>query len=342
MIEIFKNIEFLANFYFYFLILIPFFVYFIFFKRKKWIIFIFTKELKNIFWKNSLIFYLKNLLILLIFTNFIFIFANPNIANVEKKVKKNWIDIVLVLDVSGSMDAEDLKPTRIEAAKNVISNFLSKMKTDRVWLVIFAWKPFESIPLTFDYNILKESIKNISTKNINQRANWLSWTAVWDAILMSKNLFWLKEDWVDLKNREKVIILLTDWDANVWIDPILAWKNAFENWIKIYTIWIWSEQWWLITYEQMWIKQKFQVPPMNDEILREVAKITKWEFFRAEDNDSFENIFANLESLEKNDIDIKITKQFSEYYFYFLLNLFILTFLLLIFNFIKIESKKTF
>jgi len=342
MLEIFQNIEFLASYYFYFLIIIPILGYFLFFKLKKWVNFIFLKELKSVFWNKSGIFYIKKLLILLILTNFIFIFANPNIANVEKKVKKNWIDIVLVLDVSWSMDAEDLQPTRIESAKNVISEFLSKMKTDRIWLVIFAWKPFTSIPLTFDYNILKESIENISTKNIDQRAYWLNWTAIWDSILMAKNLFWLEEEWVVLEDREKVIILLTDWDANVWIDPVLAAKDLLKNWIKIYTIWIWSEEWGFITIKRWKFTQKAEVPPLNDEILREVAKITKWEFFRADNNNSFKKIFQKLESLEKNDIDIKITKQFSEYYFFFLLSQFILIFLLLIFSFIRIESKNTF
>ncbi len=152
------NIEFLNKWYFWLILFLPFILYFFYKKQKTWFDFVFFWELKKIFKHNSISFYLKILLVLLIFINFIFILANPNKANVEEKIKKNWIDIVFALDISWSMEAEDLKPNRIEAAKSMLNNFISNLKTDRVWLVIFAWKPFTSIPLTFDYNILKENI----------------------------------------------------------------------------------------------------------------------------------------------------------------------------------------
>jgi Ca-activated chloride channel family protein len=93
---------------------------------------LFLDDLKKVFGKNSLKFYTSIILLGLILINFIVILANPNTTNVSEKIKKNGIDIVIALDVSGSMEAQDLKPNRLEAAKNVISNFIRKLKTDRV------------------------------------------------------------------------------------------------------------------------------------------------------------------------------------------------------------------
>lgn len=326
---ILTDIEFLNKIYFLFLLFLPFFVYLFYKKQSKWIDFIFFNEIKNIFKKNSYLFYLKNILFVLIFINFIFILANPNKTNVSEKIEKNGIDIVVALDISGSMEADDLKPNRIEAAKSVISKFIWKLKTDRLWLVVFAWKPFTSIPLTFDYNILTETIWRLWTNNIDQQKSWLNWTAIWDSILMAKTLFKAPK-WVDEKkyeNREKVIILLTDWDANVWVDPVLAWLSAKKEWIKIYTVWIWSEEWWYITYDVWPFKQQEKVPPINDKTLKQIAQDTNAKFFRADNNSTFESIFSELSKLEKNDINIEIKKEYSEYYKYFLYSLIILLWL---------------
>ena len=172
--DILQTIQFLNPRYFLFLILIPFIVYLFYKKDKQGINFIYLKDLKTCFKSQNYKFYIKIILLILILINFIIILSNPNITNISKKIKKNGIDIVIALDISWSMDAEDLKPSRIESAKRVINNFIGKLKTDRLWLVVFAWKPFTSIPLTFDYNILKETIARLKTDNINQQKRWLN------------------------------------------------------------------------------------------------------------------------------------------------------------------------
>ncbi len=327
------NIEFLDKWYLLLLLIIPIFIYLFYKKLSNGFEFLFINDLKKIFGNNSYLFYIKILLLFLIFINYILIIANPNIWNTTEIVKKNGIDIVIVLDISGSMEAEDLKPNRMEAAKNVINNFISKIKTDRIWLVIFAWKPFTSIPLTFDYNILTENIDNISTKNINQWINWLNWTAIWDAILMAKTLFKTKKEVKnnnDVTDREKVIILLTDWDANVWVEPTLAWLSAKEEWIKIYTIWIWSEEWWVINYKVWPFNKQQQIPPLNDKKLKQVAYDTNWVYFRADNNNTLEEIFNELSKLNKNDIEINIKKEHKQYYDPFIYNLLLLLWLFII------------
>lgn len=318
--NLFQNIEFIDNYCFLFLIFIPFFAYFFYKKQKKWLNFILIDDLKKIFIKNDYKFSLKIILLIIILFSFILLFANPNYINSKKNITKNWIDIVLALDISWSMESTDLNPSRIEAAKKVINDFISNIKTDRLGLVIFAWKPFTSIPLTFDYNILHENIDRLTTKTINQQRPWLDWTAIWDAILMSKTLFkaptWISKD--DYEKRQKAIILLTDWDANVWVEPTLASLSAAKEKIKIFTIWIWSEKWWILNYNVWWFINQVQIPPLNDKTLKEIAQNTNWEFFRATDNDSFKKIFETLQKLEKNDIKISVTKLYNEYYTLFI------------------------
>jgi Ca-activated chloride channel family protein len=341
--NILQNITFLNPWYFWLLLFVPIILWLFYKKQKSWINFLFLDDLKKVFGKNSLKFYTSIILLGLILINFIVILANPNITNVSEKIKKNGIDIVIALDVSGSMEAQDLKPNRLEAAKNVISNFIRKLKTDRVWLVVFAWKPFTSIPLTFDYNILEETLSRLSTDSINQQKRWLIWTAIWDAILMSKTLFKTpangdKQD----KDREKVIILLTDWDANVWVDPVIAWLAAKKENIKIYTIWIWSEKWGYITYNIWGFLQRQKIPPLNDKALKQIAKDTRWVYFRATNNEVFKQIFEQLQKLEKNDIEVEVKKEYKEYYDIFIYSLvfFMILFFLSIIWRIEINNKK--
>lgn len=329
------NIEFLNKWYFLIIILSIFIVFLFFRKLKTWINFKFLEDIKKVFWNNPLYFYFKIILLALILVNFSIILANPNKTNTDQNIKKSWIDIVLALDISWSMEATDLNPSRIEAAKNVLNNFIDQIKTDRVWLVVFAWKPFTSIPLTFDYSILTETIKRLTTNNINQQNNSLQWTAIWDAILMSKTLFDEEKD-----NREKVIILLTDWDANVWVDPKLAALSAKQEWIKIYTIWIWSEEWWYISYNVWPFVEKQKVAPLNEDSLKEIARETSWEYFRAKDNNTFKEIFQKLEKLDKNEIEVDIKKTYSEYYKPFVISLIILLWLFTLILINDIEIKK--
>jgi Ca-activated chloride channel family protein len=154
---------------------------------------------------------------------------------------------------------------------------------------------------------------------------------------MSKTLFrkpkWETEE--SYKKREKVIILLTDWDANVWVDPKLASLSAKKEGIKIYTIWIGSKKWGTITYNVWPFKKQAKIPPLNDTDLKIIASNTGGKYFRAENNNIFTSIFKELSSLEKNDINIKIQKEFSEYYTTYINSLFILLF---IFSYLMIWS----
>lgn len=293
-------------------------------------------------WKTSLsIFYIKSLLISLIILLFFILLANPNTTNTEKSIKKNGIDIVLALDVSKSMEAIDLQPSRIQAAKSVIQKFIGKLETDRLWLVVFAGKPYTSVPLTFDYKIVEETLDNITTDSLNQSVYGLNGTAIGDALLMAQTIIeqWDKNHTWKNKNsdkkREKVIILLTDGDANRWADPILAARSL--GWIKIYTIWIGSEKWGKIPYNFWWFTRYQTIPPLNESTLKKIANITSWKFFRATDSKTFEHIFDELSHLEKHDIKVNTKKKYQSYYTPFIL---VLGFLLLAYSTIQIFTFK--
>lgn len=275
-------------------------------------------------------------LLILIFILFVLLLANPVLKNYKQKEKKEWIDIVVVMDLSYSMKADDLKPNRLEASKSILSDFIDNVKTHRVWLVLFSRKPFVSIPLTFDYWILKESINNLSVNTVSNNNPELMWTNIWWALLMAGNLF-KKEESLD---REKVIILLTDWDANVWSDPKTVARFLWENNIKVFSIWIWWTSWAKIeVWWSFWGVLYQHIPPITPEKLIEISNITNAKAYFAYDNNSLENIFSDLDKLNKKDIEIYKTinyKYLSEYIILFLM-FFIFIFYLI--NFYKVNTK---
>jgi len=272
-------------------------------------------DLKIIFKSNSKYFKIYYILIFLIFVIFISIFSKPVKENILEKNNKNWIDIQIVLDVSYSMIAKDLKPDRLSVAKDVISLFLDKIESDRVWIIVFAWKTFTSLPLSFDYNIIKKITSEISVETINQRYMNMQGTAVWDAIILATDSFWDT-------NREKVIILVTDWEANKWVDPIMSLNyinESYDSNLKIYTIWIWWDDETFITIkDNFWRNINVPIAWVDEETLKTIAKRTNGKYFRAWSRDDLENIFLEISKLEKREIESDLVKVNIVKYDYFI------------------------
>lgn len=311
----------------YFLLLIPLLLIItvMYFNYNKNINFWPIEDLKIIFKFNSIYFKVYYLLIIIISILFISIFSNPVIENIQKENKKNGIDIQIVLDVSYSMKAEDLKPNRLTVAKDVILNFLNKIESDRVWIVIFAWKTFTALPLNFDYNIIKKIVTKINIETINQRYMNMQWTAIWDALILAVDSFWTDN------KREKVIVLLTDGEANKWLDPLLALKYIEEKndeKVKVYTIWIgWNKTTYITINNNFWAKQKLPIWAVDEKTLKIIAEKTGWKYFRATSKKNLENIFIEISKLEKKEIETEVIKINKEEYSY-LLNFLILFFIL--------------
>ncbi len=279
--------------------------------------------LKKVFKNNSLYFKLYIVLIWMFLIFAVIIFSNPVLKNSIEKQKQNGIDIQIVLDVSYSMIAEDLKPNRLEVAKDVIKWFLWKIETDRVWIIVFAWKTFTSIPLSFDYEIIKNVISNINIDIINQNNRNMQGTAVWDALLHAGDSF--KDD-----DRKKVIILLTDGEANKWLDPLVSinyLQKEIDKDIKIYTIWIWSDnETSIFLRDNFWRKLEMKISWVDEVSLKTISEMTNWKYFRAKDKKTFESIFDEISKIEKTEIEIdkiQINKTFYSIFIYIMIMVFV-------------------
>lgn len=247
--------------------------------------------------------------------------ARPQSVSTTSTVTKNGIDMVLALDVSESMLAEDLTPNRLESAKQYIEDFVDELETDRVGLLVFAGKPFTQSPLTFDYDILKYYLNEISTETINQRVQGLSGTAIGDAILAASNR---------LKNsleRTKVLVLLTDGEANVGTDPLFATEQARAQGVKIYTIGIGSLEGAPVVIGNRNGQPVYAQNPdgslykstFDEKTLQEIAQISGGKYFYANDNQALSASLQTIQDLEKTDFETKSTVKYQERFWRWLL-----------------------
>ncbi len=267
--------------------------------------------------------YIQTALAFLLIILFAFTLARPQTLHERIETSQEGIDIIIALDVSGSMLAEDLKPNRIEAAKVQIKEFIKKLSTDRLGIIVFAGQAFTQSPLTFDYDILAHYLDDISTDSINRGVRGLNGTAVGDAILAAINRFKQSE------NRSKVLILLTDGDANTGIDPSVAAKMAKQEDIRLHTIGIGSKDGaplpvtnafgqkdYARTQDGSIVKTTF-----NEEKLKELARIGGGIYARADETEALIKIFENINELEKRPIKTNRLTDASENFWPYLLAL---------------------
>lgn len=220
------------------------------------------------------------------------------------------------------MLAEDIKPNRIEAAKKVMSDFVSRFTSDRLAIVLFAGKPFLSTPLTFDYTALVSAVEQMTTDSIRQDIPGLSGTAMGDGLLVALDT--LKGDDKDLTNqvRKKVVIVLTDGEANMGINPTIAAKLAKEQGVKIYTLGIGDPAGTeLYVTDRFGTKQYFLDQTgkpiratLDEKTLISIADITGGKYYNAKDGDSLSSVFKELEKLTKTEMKTtSITVRHPEY-----------------------------
>ncbi len=246
----------------------------------------------------------------------VFALARPQQSN--SKVNKNveGIDIMLVLDVSDSMEIEDMTPlNRITAAKSVIHKFIQGRGNDRIGLIIFAGESYTRCPLTLDYDVLFESLDTVTTDNIKQG------TAI--GVGLANAVARLKESTA----KSRVVVLLTDGESNTGtIDPNTAIDIAKGYGIKVYTIGIGvNGQAQLPVYSTDAFGNKFKHyqpihSTVNETLLQTAAEETGGKFFRAVDTEALIKVFATIDSLEKTKIQInqyvKYTELFDAYLFW--------------------------
>jgi Ca-activated chloride channel homolog len=236
-------------------------------------------------------------------TALIFAIARPQTRNDEQIVSGQGIDIILCMDVSGSMLAQDFLPNRLEAMKHVAAEFVDKRPTDRIGLVIFAGESFTVCPVTTDRNMLKSHI-------LSAQSNFLAdGTAIGDGLGTSVER--LKSS----KAKSKVVILLTDGEnQGGLLDPLAAKEIAKSEGIKVYTIGMGTEGYApaprQIDNGQVAIQQ--QKVNIDEGLLREIAAETGGLYFRARDNNSLQGIYTEIDKLEKTKVDITALKRYTE------------------------------
>lgn len=261
--------------------------------------------LHQVFSHSSITTYLLRICILGISITLIFLLWGLSKYNELEYIKKNGIDIEIVLDVSYSMVAKDIKPDRLEAAKKVLIEFLQTRESDRVGLVLFSGKAFLSAPLSYDYDFLRDRIQDISVNTIDQRNPELQGTAIWDGlVLASDNLDSQKREEQD---REKVIILITDGEANKGIEPEIALKLLKEKNIKTYTIGVGKKESSTIQAQiAPGLYQNLQVWGIDEKILKKISGETGGQYYRADSSQNFEKILASIASLEKQELEMEV------------------------------------
>ncbi len=258
---------------------------------------------------------------------FFCILADPQWVQENEKESKSGIDIVLLLDISTSMLAEDFSPNRLEVAKKVVSSFIGSLQTDRLGMVVFAGKPFTSVPLTFDYDFVQEMLIELNTDTINQRVRSLQGTAIWDALLSGLGVLqkWLDRDDdtgvqknkknkndEEQKEREQIVVLVTDGESSPWtLDPFIVSQLAKEQSVPVYTIWIWSKQWWYITQQTPFGTQRQQIKGVDEVTLKEISSITWWTYRRVENERVFKEVFDEISTLTKSEIEMNVQRSYS-------------------------------
>lgn len=232
----------------------------------------------------------------------IIVLARPQITNNFRDVSTEGIDIMLTIDISGSMLARDFKPDRLEAAKSVATEFISGRPYDRMGLVVFSGESFTQCPLTTDHAVLINLMRQIKSGMIEDG------TAIGMGLATAVNR--LK----DSNAKSKVIILLTDGVNNRgMIAPLTAAGIAKTYGIRVYTIGIGSEGMAPYPVQTPFGIQYQDMPVEIDEaILQEIAKLTGGKYFRATDNSTLSKIYAEIDQLEKSKIDVRQYKRKDE------------------------------
>jgi len=235
--------------------------------------------------------------------------ARPQTSSDKTNVNIEGIDIILSLDISSSMLSEDFRPNRIEVAKEVALKFIEGRPQDRIGLVVFSGESFTQCPLTIDHRILKELFTEVKSGIIEDG------TALGDGLGTAINRL------RGSKSKSKVIILLTDGVNNTgFVDPMAAADMAREFGIRVYTIGVGTRGSAPYPFQTPFGVQYQQVPVEIDEpLLQQIAVTTGGKYFRAVNKSKLEQIYAEIDKMEKTKIEVMSYAHKTEEAFLFIL-----------------------
>ena len=232
--------------------------------------------------------------------------ARPQVTDSYQEVSTEGIDIVLTVDVSGSMLAEDFVPNRLEASKDVATEFISGRPYDRIGLVVFSGESFTQCPVTTDHAVLINLLREVKSGIIEDG------TAIGEGLATAVNR--LRES----KAKSKVIILLTDGINNRgMVAPLTAAEIAKTYGIRVYTIGVGTEGTarvpTMTPFGKEYVLDKVEI---DEDILKEISSMTDAQYFRATDNNKLSSVYAEIDKLEKSRIDVRQVKTRDEKFIY--------------------------
>ena len=242
--------------------------------------------------------------------------ARPQSGNERRDTETEGVDIIMALDISSSMEAEDFKPhNRLFVAKEEINKFIERRISDRIGLVVFAKSAFTQWPLTLDYGVWTSFLEQVNFGMVDDG------TAIGLAIASATNRLRGSEA------KSKVIILLTDGVNNVWeIDPLTAANIAKAMEVKVYTIGVGRPG--NVVYPSrhpvFGTRQNYLPSQIDEETLQKIAETTGGKYFRARSEVELEQVYADIDAMEKTEIKVHEYIQYEELFFQWLLAGFIL------------------
>ena len=297
----------------YLIFLLPFFLFIRKLIRKKnsFKVTIPDEDLKQ--YKFSFLRFIPNILFSFFIVLLLIALARPQRSNEKIERWSEGIDIILAMDISESMQIEDFKPNRLNSAKNVAKGFVKGRFQDRIGLVVFSGESYSRCPLTTDYDLLLKYIDEIDFDLISTRG-----TAIGSALAISTNRM------RSSSSMSKIIILLSDGDNTAGnIDPITAAQIAKAYDIKIYSIAIGKNG--SVPFGKDYFgRTRYVENSLDEKNLKEIAKLTSGKFYRASNENSLQNIFKEIDQLEKSEIkENKFINTVDFYQYYLLYSIFI-------------------
>ena len=258
---------------------------------------------------------LKFIFLTIAIVSIIFALSDPQFGSKLEKVKRKGAEIIIALDVSNSMLAEDIKPNRLERAKQAISKLVDNLENDRIGLVVFAGDSYIQVPVTSDYTAAKMFLSSINTNIVSKQG-----TAIGSAIDLAMNSFTPESE------MEKALIIITDGE-NHEDDAVKAAKLAKEKGITIHTIGMGSPQGAPIPLNKGYGQTIFQqdkdgntvISKLDQKTLQEIANAGEGVFIRANNTQTGLNkLFERINKMEKKEMEEKIYTEFEHRFQYLL------------------------
>lgn len=238
--------------------------------------------------------------------------ARPQKRNDQQHTQGEGIDIILCMDVSGSMGSRDILPSRMDVAKEVAEEFVRSRPVDRIGLVIFSGESFTQCPLTTDRNTLIAQIQTLESRRYLK-----------DGTVIGEGLATAVDRLSESDAKSKVIILLTDGKEDPpdtrLIDPLTALEIAKARGVKVYSIGMGAIPSSIVEITGHKAQKNPAIDFIDEQLLRKIAEETGGRYFRAKDKEGLQNIYKQIDQMEKSDIEISSYKRFKELFLPFVL-----------------------